>query len=202
MAGRLTKQPQTLFRKLHGLDWSAFDWPAYRSGANGAALAISPPETLLWKILCFVAFVVVGGLAVIVNYVDRRNAAKQMLGGDEFCFVMALYTPGMDPKGRFPLVVTNPWDRPLYDVTILISARGGFPTDGRTVSVGTLHPHQFMRELGLSIPLGDYVVDIRTRASPNGFFERLTLTVDDEGKISQRYYVRRTGSDNKLMDAH
>jgi hypothetical protein len=106
--------------------------------------------------------------------------------------------PGADPKGKFPLVVSNFADLPLYDVTILISRRNGFPT-GVTIPLGTLHPKQMFRRLNLDVPLDDYVIEIRTKAVPYGFFERLTLTETD-GQFHQSYYVRRTGSDKRLMD--
>jgi hypothetical protein len=97
-------------------------------------------------------------------------------------------------------VVTNPGELPLYDVTLLIWKPNDFPANGRTMSIGTLQPYELFRRLNLEIPLDSYIVDIRTRATPFGFFESLKIT-EINGQIHQSYYVRRIGSDQKLMDA-
>jgi hypothetical protein len=167
----------------------------------GGAIAVWPPNSTRWRVASIASFAVIGAATIIAGYKDRRQTTKDLLGGDQFPFVSALYGPGMDPKGVFPLVVTNPSDLPLHDVTILIFPRNGSPANRHTVSIPTLHPHQFMRGIDLSVPLDDYVMDIRTRAAPNGFFERLILKLDEKGDVHQSYYVRRVGSNEKLMDA-
>jgi hypothetical protein len=121
------------------------------------------------------------------------------MGSDGFPIVAALFDAGTNPKAKIPLAVTNPWDSPLYDVIIIIFPRSGFSINGRTLPVGTLAAHEMFRRLNLEVPLDDYAVEITTKASPNGFFERLILTVQD-GMVHQRYYVRRRGSDQRLMD--
>jgi hypothetical protein len=126
----------------------------------------------------------VGAIAVVAGIVDRHQMAEEARGGEQFPFVSALYGPGMDPKGKFPLVVTNPSDQPLYDVTVLIFPALDFPANGRTIVLGTLFPNDFMRRLDLDLPLGGSAIQIRTKATPGGFFEHLELR-PQSGEVRQ-----------------
>ena len=115
----------------------------------------------------------------------------------------------MDPNGRFPLAVTNPSDKSLYDVTILVFRAIDFPANGRTISLGTLYPfpNDFMRRLDLEVPLGSYAIEMRTKANPQGFSEHLDLT-QENGDIRQHYYVCRPPhgyvcrKEDRLMDTN
>jgi hypothetical protein len=123
---------------------------------------------------------------------SRPAPGVSTFAGVEFAFVSALYGPGMDPKGKFPLIITNPGDKPLYDVKILIFQAMDFPANGRTISLGTLYPFpsDFMRRLNLEVPLDGYNITINTKATPEGFSEHLYLT-QENGTIHQSYYVCR-----------
>ena len=108
-------------------------------------------------------------------------------------------------------MITNPGDKSLYDVSVLIFQALEFPANGRTISAGTLYPmpNDFMRRLGLDVPLGSYAIKIRTKANPNGFSEHLDLVVEDNGQIRQHYYVCRPSrvgyvcpKEERIMDTH
>jgi hypothetical protein len=82
------------------------------------------------------------GTRRFVKGVNREN-----LGGDQFFAVSVLYGPGMDPKGKFPLAVSNSQDVPIYDAAFAITRRGDFFQNGIEFSVGTIYPHDILRRV-------------------------------------------------------
>jgi hypothetical protein len=82
----------------------------------------------------------------------------------------------------------------IYPSTMWLCSFGN-----QMISVGTLYPGETFRRLNLEIRLDSYIIDIRTRATPYGYFESLKLT-EDNGQVHQSYYVRRVGGDKRLMD--
>lgn len=158
----------------------------------GAAMAIWLPESKRGRTLWIAAFIVVGAVAFWTAYVDRRNAEITLRGGDQVPVVTALYGPGMDPKGRFALLITNGGSEPIYDVTVHVVGAMDFSANGPTLTLGTLYPFpsDFMRRLGMDVPLGAYAIHINTKAQPQGFYERFELT-QDNGVIRQHWYICR-----------
>jgi hypothetical protein len=175
----------------------------------GPSWLFGPPKTKLGRAVWIASFVVVGGIAVGASLIDREQMIEEGRGGQQFPVVSVLYGPGMDPNGKFPLVITNPSGKPVYDVTILIFQALDFAANGRTIVLGTLYPfpNDFMRRLDLDVPLGAYAVQIRTKAHPEGFSEHLELR-QDNGTIHESYYVCRPphgyvcSKENRLMDSH
>jgi hypothetical protein len=145
-----------------------------------------------------IGFVIVGAVAFYAGIREQQEAGVELLGGDQFCAVSFLYGPGMDPTAKFPLAVTNAGDLPLYDVGLAITRKDDFVQNGVVISVGTIHPHEILRRLDFSLPLGAYVIEIRTKAG-GWFFESLALT-ETNGTFHQSYYIKRIGSDEKLMN--
>jgi hypothetical protein len=153
-----------------------------------------------WQRIAWTAgFVIVGLVAVTASDQVRKQARTENLGGDQFFAVSVLYGPGMDPKGKFPLAVSNSRDVPIYDAAFAITRRGDFYQNGIEFSVGTIYPHDRLRRVNVAIPTGDYAIEMRTKAG-GWFFERLILTALDDGNFHQTYYIRRIGSDERLMD--
>ena len=104
-----------------------------------------------------------------------------------------------DAKGDFPLVVTNPGDLPLYDVTLVI-AKWSEPFNEVTIPISVLPPKETLpHRLNLDVPLDQYIILIHTRATPLGFFETLKL-IDNNGQLHQSYDVRRIDNEKQLMD--
>lgn len=175
----------------------------------GAAIAIWLPETKRARTIWIASFVLVGAVAVFAAIRDREEANEETFGGKHFAAVSVLFDSEMDPKGKFPLVITNLGNKSLYDVTLLIFPATDFPSNGLTITIGTLNPfpNDFMRRLNLDVPLRSYAIQIRTKATPDGFSEHLELT-QKNGAIHQSYYVCRPGigyvcrEKDRLMDTH
>lgn len=147
-----------------------------------------------------VAFIVAGAVAVFAGIRDRQQLSVENLGGDQFAAVSFLYGPGMDPRGKFPLAVSNAGDLPLYDVTIAITRQSDFFQNGEVHAIGTIYPHEILRRLEFSLPVGGYKLEIHTKAG-GWFIESLSLNEED-GNVRQHYYIRRIGSPTRLMDTH
>jgi len=143
-------------------------------------------------------FAIIAVAAFGTGILTQRESSIESLGGDQAFSVSFLYGPGMDPQ-KIPLAITNLGDPPIYDAAFVITRHGDFPQNGREVSLGTIYPREILRRVSLQLPVGDYDVEIRTKAD-GWFFERLTLTEQD-GAFHQSYYVRRVGSDKRLIDA-
>jgi hypothetical protein len=98
------------------------------AAAIGALLLTLMAMTMAWlanrerlnRQLFWIAAILIVGVFTGFFSVFNQQLLHDEMGGDHFCFVSALYGPGMDPRRNFPLVVTNPGDLPLYDVALLI----------------------------------------------------------------------------------
>jgi hypothetical protein len=146
-----------------------------------------------------IGFVIVGLVGVFAAARAQKHIESKILGGDQFFAVSFLYGPGMNPNGKFPLAITNSRQVPIYDAFFTITRKGDFPQNGQQISVGTIYPTDVLRRLSVSLPVGDYTLDIRTKAG-GWFFESLELTSTGDGNFHQTYYVRRIGSEQRLMD--
>ena len=135
----------------------------------GAIIVIWPPHNR-WRIACCALFLSAGALAVWAGIRDRQEQTIEAQGGDQFCFVSILSR--QDAKGDFPLVVTNPGDLPLYDVTLVV-AKSGNPFNEITIPISVLPPKEtFPHRRNLDVPLDQYIILIYTRATPVEFLCR------------------------------
>jgi hypothetical protein len=166
-------------------------------GVMASWFAVTKWQRVAWT----AGFVIAGLVAVTASDQARKKMSEENLGGNQFFAVSFLYGPGMNPKEKFPLAVTNPGDLPIYDAAFVITRSGDFLQNGVHFSVGTIYPHEILRRLNLALPTGAYILDIRTKAG-GWFFEHLNLSALDDGNFQQTYNVKRVGSDQKLMDAH
>jgi hypothetical protein len=145
-----------------------------------------------------VGFAVVGLVAVIAGIQHRKQIRVENLGGDQFFAVSFLYGAKIDIGEKVPLAVSNSGESPIYDATFVITKDGDFFQNGLEVKVGTIYAHEVLRRVSASLPVGSYIVEIHTK---NGwFFEKLVLTEEAGGSPHQAYYVRRIGSDQRLMN--
>jgi hypothetical protein len=163
-------------------------------GVVASLSATTRAQRTAWTI----GFAVAGVIAVLAGVLDRKQMRVENLGGDQFFAVSFLFTAGMDPKGKFPLAVSNSGDTAIYDAAFVITKEGDFPQNGLEVSIGTIYPREILRRVSAALPVGSYTVDIRSRAG-GWFFEKLNLVVSGDN-LHQSYYVRRVGSDEKLIN--
>jgi hypothetical protein len=186
----LSEGATSVFANVSFVGFSAIGLPVALT-LMGVAMAIWLPDSQSSRVAWMAAFVLVGAAAVAFAALDRRLSEATASGGTQFPVVSALYGSGMDPKGKFPLVITNPGTQPIYDVTVLVFQAMDFPANGRTLSLGTLYPFpsDFMRRLNLEVPIGSYTIHINTKGTPQGFYERLDLVAQENGEIRQHYYV-------------
>ena len=154
--------------------------------------------TTLQRAIWTFGLVIAGVVAVFAANEARKQMLLAILGGDQFFAVSFLYGPGTDPAGKFPLAISNLGDLPIYDAYFVITKDGDFFQNGTVVSVGTLYPHDILRRLPTELPIGSYIVDLHSKAD-GAFFEKLRLSADG-GNFHQSYYVRRVGSDKRLID--
>jgi hypothetical protein len=151
----------------------------------------------LHRVVWTAALIVLSAAGVVIGVLDRSQQSVDILGGDQYCSISFLWEPGMDPAGRIPLAVSNsPPFTPIYDVVITIGLRSDF-LHAKTLAIGNVYPHDLLRRLDAEIPMGDYAVEIRTKAG-GWFLERLTLQ-HDGSKFHQTRYLRRIGSDQRLL---
>jgi hypothetical protein len=156
-------------------------------------------NTTTQRVLWTIGLVVAGVIAVVATTEARKQTRIAILGGDHFYAVSFLYGPGMDPKGQFPLAISNFKAEPIYDATFVITKEGDFFQNGIVVSVGTLFPTDILRRLPTQLPLGSYILDLHSKAG-GAFFEKLTLSQAADGNFHQSYYVRRIGGGERLID--
>ena len=125
----------------------------------------------------------------------QRENADLIIGGDDAVVVSALYGSPVPPGTRLPLVISNlGTTTPVRDVIIEILDRASL-TNVLTLQLGTVLPDEHLRRIDGQITAGDYAINIKT--ARGSFFERLTLRQRGD-EINQSYYIRRTGSQDKL----
>lgn len=167
----------------------------------GAIIAFWSPTAWYWRVAWLIAFAAVACGAIGAGVVDRKQSAQEALGGDGFCDLTIPWGPGVvSPTGIFTLRVSNLDDHPLYDVTITVFEIATW-YDRKTISYGVLPPNQLFRETEFTVKApGVYIIFISTRATPNGFTERLTLSgKDKDGRVHQSYELWRVGANDKVL---
>ncbi len=162
-------------------------------------------EMISGKLFCAL-IVAAAVLSVMAWYTaakqEEANAdlREQLVGGEGFCFVIGLYN---NPQAKvFPLIVWNPGDEPLRNVTISILKIDTLEDTVNSlmhsapIFIGTLFAKEFNHALAVTVPFGEYSIDIKTEAA--AFVERLSLRFEN-GEIQQSYYVKSRGPNGKIL---
>ena len=168
-------------------------------GIIPAFMAFAGIQRWLWIVGIF-AVVLMNVLAAIFSVRSMHMAQEELLGATDFLVVYAEITDAKDTKASFPIVITNEFALPAYDVSVQIidykalSNNGG--TLSRQINVGTVLPLFVPYKIDNSaVRVGTYRIIIGTRRTI--FVERLRV-FEEDGNVRQSYYIAQQGASENI----
>lgn len=167
------------------------------AGSIASADAYSGFKRRMW-IGAFITGGVLGAFASIISVHGSHQAYERLVnyitGGEGYCFLKAEITDPKNFLARFPLIIVNEGQYPLFGVRMWISPASakGNPNDKAYWSMGGVYPEIVYPGTvwaGPRIGLGEYRIEISSR---NRQYVQILKVIDNKGEIVQTIDVTDT----------